>query len=127
MSDISEKISSRKKILVAEDRDELRELLRITCELAGHDVYDAEDGVTALDIYQQCPLDLIITDFEMPHMDGMQLLENIRARGNGVPVVLVSGNRLDRHEIISKGFVDYLQKPYSPWQIMDCIARYVKK
>ncbi len=125
MSDIVSKIDDRKKILVAEDRESLRDLMRSICESTGHDVYAVENGAQALDFYVQCQPDLILTDFKMPQMDGIQLLEGIQQRGNGVPVVLVSGSGFNRHEIISRGFADYVAKPYKPSQITECIEKYL--
>jgi CheY-like chemotaxis protein len=77
-------------ILVAEDENDLRELLRLALEGAGYSVRAAADGAAALELARSDPPRLLVTDLRMPVMDGLDLIHALRAdpRLRGLPVVL---------------------------------------
>jgi len=66
------------RILVIDDNAAIRELLRLVLEEEGYEVIEAADGAEGLRRYQAEPTDLVITDLEMPGMDGLELLRALR-------------------------------------------------
>ncbi|MBI2767683.1 MAG: adenylate/guanylate cyclase domain-containing response regulator [Chloroflexi bacterium] len=93
-------------------------MLTLGLEEQGHEVVQAEDGQAALDLLEQEPFDLVITDIEMPRLDGHALLDRRRAavRWSDTPFIVVSG--VDEMEsvvrCIQRGAEDYLPKPFDP-------------
>jgi CheY-like chemotaxis protein len=133
MSDISDSLyngstsAGKRRVLVAEDDFMIRKMLKSICEMSGCEVVTAAHGIEALDIYvrEHDTLGLILTDNDMPHMKGTELMRQIKQKGNGVPVVLVSGDTFRPEEWQGMGFADYLQKPYRLAEIMGCIEKYL--
>ena len=79
-------------ILVVDDDALVREVTAWMLADAGHHVHEASDGVAALDFLMNAgPVDLMITDINMPRMDGLELVERAKARWPALPVLLVSG------------------------------------
>ncbi len=79
-------------ILVVDDEDPVRELLTWMLEDAGHSVYQASDGQQALAFLRQHGrVDLVLSDVNMPRMDGVELSRQMRLAWPGVPVLLISG------------------------------------
>jgi len=104
-------------ILVVEDHDRIRRLL---CDLLcrqGHEVVTASDGQEALNLVATRAFDLVITDIEMPRVNGFQLLDQLKgdSRFRDIPVIVVSGHgELDSLcRGIKAGAEDYLPKPYN--------------
>jgi DNA-binding response OmpR family regulator len=103
--------------VVDDDETSRRSLSRLLRGL-GYDVSQADHGRQALEILMADPIDLIITDISMPHMNGYQLLVHLKAstRTRGVPVIVVSAND-DVHTVIQcieHGAEDHFGKPYEP-------------
>ncbi len=93
----------RRKLLVVDDSLAIREMLRSIFEAAGYDVEVASDGQVALEIIQSSKVDGVVTDIEMPRMDGFDLCEAIRSRPDtqDLPVVMVTG--LEKEEDKRRG------------------------
>jgi CheY-like chemotaxis protein len=87
-----------RRILVAEDDPNLRELLSDAFTQAQAEVAAAQDGLIAWNLFQQSPFDLVISDQRMPECTGLELLGRIRAAGSTVPVILASGYGLEGME-----------------------------
>ena len=85
------------KALIVEDSVDLREILEQVLEMMGIEFISAPDGEVALDLLKDHPIDLLITDFQMPNMDGLELLNHCRAKQYHFPVIFISAN-LDRVE-----------------------------
>jgi len=100
-------------ILFVEDDADLASLGQDVLESAGYRVSVARDGVEALDVLRSACFDLVITDVEMPRMDGVSLVRALRKEGHSVPVLIVSGAP-DRFlsEDLSIGHNGFLAKPY---------------
>lgn len=83
----------RKRILIVEDDDTARELVRMTLERHGYDVVVAENGVEGYDLLAQSAVDLVITDIHMPAADGTHLVRRIRATPHiaNTPILVVTG------------------------------------
>jgi DNA-binding response OmpR family regulator len=79
------------RILVIEDSDPIRSLLRDTLELAGHTVIDARNGHEGLARFQHSTADLVITDMVMPKMEGFEVLQALRRTHPLVKIIAISG------------------------------------
>lgn len=106
----------KKKILIVDDEDSLRILLKRHLELQGYEVKDAISGVDALSILEQEEPDLIVSDVMMPEMDGLEFCQHLRGSNSGqlVPFIFLSskGELEDRIVGLSMGADDYLNKPF---------------
>jgi two-component system chemotaxis response regulator CheY len=87
--------------------------------LRNEDIVEAENGQTALNRFVTCSPDAVITDWSMPVMDGLALVQEIRKRDSRVPIVMVTSQAERQHVIaaIEAGANDYLVKPFSAVEI----------
>ncbi|MFZ4437487.1 MAG: response regulator [Syntrophales bacterium] len=79
------------RILVVDDNDQMREMLRLILETAGHEVLDAANGKIALHLLKTMTVDLVITDIIMPEMEGIELVMNIHKLYPRVKIIAISG------------------------------------
>jgi DNA-binding response OmpR family regulator len=112
-------VSTRSKILVADDDDDIRMLLRELLSRAGFDVDEAADGRTALRRLYESPPALVILDVSMPDMDGYETLERIRDLSE-VPVIMLTGRvqELEKVRGLSSGADDYVAKPFGRQELL---------
>jgi two-component system response regulator FlrC len=115
------------KVLIVEDDSALREALCATVELAGFGVESAEDGNQAVQLMQAQPFDLVVSDIQMPGMDGHALLQKLKASTPGLPVVLMTayGTIEKAVESMRDGAADYLVKPFDARVLVEMIRRYL--
>ncbi len=110
------------KILVVDDDPHSRRLLAVNLAFAGHGVVEAPDGEVAWAMFQEERYRLIITDWMMPGLDGMQLIQNIRAaQGEGYTYIMLVtglGTKPQRITGLESGADDYLTKPYDPEELL---------
>jgi len=102
------------KILVAEDEEDIRHLIKEQLEIEEDEVLLAEDGAKALQLIENEKPDIALLDIMMPKIDGLTLLHKIREKSN-MPVLLVTarGEEFDRVLGFNQGADDYLVKPFS--------------
>jgi two-component system response regulator AtoC len=102
------------RILVVDDEVKMRRLLEMSLRNMGHEVVQAADGVEALACFDEAPFDLLMTDLNMPRMDGMQLLRRLRERGEDVPVIVLTafGSIETAVEAMKLGAADYIIRPF---------------
>ncbi|WP_286239977.1 sigma-54-dependent transcriptional regulator [Neptuniibacter halophilus] len=114
------------RILIVEDDSELREALCDTLELAGFDFLAAEDAEQALEMLADNQVDMVVSDVNMPGMDGHALLEQIRLHYPGLPVMLITafGQVSKAVEAIKAGAVDYLMKPFDSAALISAVRRF---
>lgn len=116
-----------KTILVAEDRDSSRELLRIVLESCGHVVLEAADGRMAIEIARENPLDLIIMDIYMPFMSGFEALAALRVLPGyaSIPVIAFTASAMagERESALAQGFAEFLAKPVNLPELRSLVAR----
>jgi CheY-like chemotaxis protein len=86
-------------ILVVDDNNLLRRLMRLELEAAGYRVIEARDGVEALEYLQQGPVAAVISDNQMPRLNGLGLLAEIRKHWDRIPVILVSAGLGEEQEV----------------------------
>ena len=104
-----------KRILVAEDQTDIRDLLVLNLQSAGYEVTFAVDGLAALASETARNNDLLILDLMMPGLDGLELCKTLRARGCITPILMLTAKstELDRVLGLELGADDYLTKPFS--------------
>jgi len=106
-------------ILVADDEDSIRFVLREALVADGHRVSEVSDGESALDSLSSNQFDLAFLDIRMPGCSGLEVLEKLRASGSDTPVVIITAqNTMDNAvEAMKRGALDYLLKPFSLAQV----------
>jgi DNA-binding NtrC family response regulator len=102
------------RILVAEDEANLRLVIQKELQRLGHDVRAATDGEAALKLLEESNVDVLLTDINMPRMDGMELLRRVFQRPNPPEVIMLTGHATVETaiEAMKLGAYDYLSKPY---------------
>jgi two-component system chemotaxis response regulator CheY len=120
------------KVLIVDDQTSVRQMTRLALEQVGvRHVHEAENGVAAFRQATIQPLDLIISDFNMPEMDGLGLLRAVRGHQaiRKLPFILLTG-RGDR-ELVMKaaqaGVNNYLVKPFTPQVLKEKIEQVLGK
>jgi DNA-binding NtrC family response regulator len=114
------------RIIVIDDQESIRNVVRRALELDGHEVQDASDGEKGMQLLERAPVDLVITDIFMPGQDGILTLRQIRKRFPAVKVIVISGGDssglLDlRQDAELLGAVKSLPKPFSTREIVDTV------
>jgi PAS domain S-box-containing protein len=117
----------RRRILIVEDNDDARQMLRHLLELSSHEVYEADDGVRGLEQALVLHPDAVVIDLGLPGLDGYQVAQRIRAAGRR-DVVLIAvtgyGQREDRLRSSAAGFDAHLTKPVDPTAIDALLQRH---
>ena len=118
--------SSTPKILAVDDNPDNLKLIRTLLEDLGVDVSDAGNGEDALTLLNQKPFDLVLTDIQMPGMDGLELAQRVRrfpGVNRDVPIIAVTAHLVDGQEddFIAAGMDGYLIKPASSEQLVETI------
>jgi twitching motility two-component system response regulator PilH len=110
-------------VLVVEDDQSLRVVIRMILENAGYEVSEARNGRVALESIQAEPPDMILADMRMPIMNGIELVNHLRsdARTASIPVVLMSGLLTDSDE--SRVADAIVAKPFEPADLLGTITR----
>jgi two-component system, response regulator FlrC len=120
---------SQASILVVEDDADLRAALCDTLALAGYKTRTASDGLAALEILRQQSVDMVITDIQMPGMDGHELLKKVKTQWQELPVMLMTayGSIQMAVEAMRDGAVDYLSKPFEAEVLVTMVNQYVRE
>lgn len=113
-------------ILIADDYEDNRELLRLMLEMAGHRVREARDGRECVRLAQLELPDLFLIDLSMPVLDGWGTLDELRAdaRTRHIPCVAITAYAdPERERTLENGFDAYLTKPFRFKDLIDTVAR----
>ncbi|MGC1182248.1 sigma-54-dependent transcriptional regulator [Legionella sp.] len=115
-------------VLIVEDDPVLREALAETMTIAGHSYITAKDGKEALVLLELHSPAIVLSDIRMDEMDGNQLLDGIQRKRPGLPVILMTayGSVQDAVDVMRRGAVDYLQKPFSAQALIEKINQFIK-
>lgn len=107
------------KILIADDEERIREMIREYTSPEGYDIDEASDGVEALNLFKQQEYSLVILDVMMPKMDGWSVCREIR-KTSQVPVIMLTarGEEYDKLFGFELGVDDYIVKPFSPKELL---------
>ena len=115
-------------LLVVEDDDEVREaIVDCLCDIDIH-ILTAEHGKAALAILEQHKVIAVLSDFNMPHMDGLTLLRTVRDMGQDIPFVILSGHA-DRHntvEAMRLGALDLMAKPFRVMELRSAVENAIQ-
>jgi two-component system, OmpR family, KDP operon response regulator KdpE len=105
----------KKRILVVDDEPRIRRFVRMNLELEGYEVYEADNGLDALNKVREDLPDLVLMDVMMPNLDGFETLARVR-EFSSVPVIMltVKGDEEDLTHGLDLGADDYITKPFSP-------------
>lgn len=105
------------KVLVVDDQDIVRDVIRLTLESAGYTVLDAATPLEAIAIVRGAgPIDLLVTDVVMPEMDAFELADRITCEVPGVRILYTSGYT----DAGAEG--PFIQKPFTPRQLIDKVS-----
>lgn len=108
-----------KKLLVVDDEDKIREVIKEYAEFSGYEVTEAADGMSAIGLCKLNDYDLIIMDVMMPKLDGFSSVKEIK-KIKDIPVIMLSarGEEYDKLFGFELGIDDYVVKPFSPKELM---------
>ena len=116
------------KIIIADDSATARMIIKRCLEIAGFfdvQVIEANDGREALSLAKENPADLLITDLNMPNMDGRTLLKHVKAspRLNSMPVLIISSasNEAVEKELVELGALAVVNKPITPTSVSEAL------
>ncbi|MEO7540231.1 MAG: response regulator transcription factor [Pyrinomonadaceae bacterium] len=106
-------MNGTKKVLVVDDEPQITRVLRHSLSAHHYDVRTAADGLSALDTFNDWHPDLIITDLQMPEMDGIELCREVR-KVSALPIIILSvrGEERTKVEALDAGADDYVTKPF---------------
>lgn len=114
-------------ILAIDDTRTLRELLAMTLRQAGHEVVEAEDGLQGLERFAERRPDVVISDLNMPHCDGIEFTRACRARpdSHGVPILILTteSDPAIKAEGRKAGATAWMVKPFDPPTLLNLIDR----
>lgn len=119
-----------KLILTADDSASMRQMVTFTLKGAGYDVLEAVDGKDGLEKAKKNDADMVITDLNMPHMDGIQMIREIRAlpKYKFIPIILLTTESQDEKKMQGKaaGATGWIVKPFKPEQLLAVIKKVLK-
>jgi len=115
-------------ILIVDDEAKMRRILEIMLQQMDFTVSQAEDGLVALQILEKESIDLVITDLQMPNLDGLSLLKQLRADNNTIPVIMVTAHGTVESAVSSMqyGASDYILRPFELEAVEAAIRRALK-
>src|SRR5262245_28142873 len=114
-----------KRILIIDDENDLRFVLKRFLSKHGYEVLEASSGKKALEILRSSEVDLILCDFKLDDMDGDEVLKSIKEINSSVPVIIITGysNIKTAVEVMRLGAIDYVTKPLLPEEILITIRK----
>jgi two-component system chemotaxis response regulator CheY len=117
--------------MIVDDSASMRQLVAFTIKDAGYDVLLAENGRDALEKMARAKVDMVITDLNMPEMDGITLIRELRGKADYkfVPIVMLTteSQEAKKQEGRAAGASGWIVKPFSPSQLMDVVKKFVKE
>lgn len=116
-----------RKVLVVDDSVSMRQMVSFTLRQGGFDVIEAVHGQDALDKLQKLPVDLIITDLNMPVMDGITLIQHVRKqpamRSKPILMLTTEGLAAKKEQGKAAGATGWIIKPFDPEKLLVTIAK----
>lgn len=120
----------KKMILTVDDSASIRQMVQFTLASAGYGVIQAVDGMDALDALQSATVHMVITDLNMPRMDGIQLIRELRVQRayRFIPIImLTTESQLGKKtEGKSAGATGWIVKPFSPEQLLAVVKKVLR-
>ncbi len=119
---------NNKRVLVVDDDHDLRYILSVRLVSAGYMVYGAADGLEALVQMEKYSVDVVLTDYRMPKMDGFEFLSLCRMKWPGTPVVVFSAEQDDlAHEAVERGAFAWVRKGSEYTMLLEILAAAVQQ
>jgi len=119
-----------KTIVTVDDSASVRQMVSFTLSQEGFEVIEAEDGKDALSKISGASVDMVITDLNMPNMDGIELIRQLRAKGDHkfTPIVMLTTESMDakKAEGKSAGATGWIVKPFKPDQLLAVIKKVLR-
>jgi two-component system chemotaxis response regulator CheY len=120
-----------KTILTVDDSASIRDIVSLVLRAGGYEVFEAVDGVDALSKLEGRQVDLILTDVNMPEMDGLELVRRLRAmpQYKFVPIVVLTGCESptgNRQEAKAAGATAWIAKPFHPDQLLGVMKKVMR-
>lgn len=116
------------KVLLVDDSGTMRTIQkRCLNKLGIEDIVEAEDGAIGLAIFEQATFDIILTDWNMPNMDGITFLTKVREQNGEIPVIMVT-TEAERARVVTAiqaGCSDYIVKPFTPDILKEKLERWI--
>jgi two-component system response regulator AtoC len=118
-------VSEHKQVLVADDEDNLRRVLKAQLRRDGYEVHGVADGEAVLQAMDEHHIDVLITDLRMPKLDGMQVLKSVSERFPNVPVIMITahGTVDTAVEALKLGAFDYVTKPFDQAEFRSVVGK----
>ncbi|MGG1397313.1 vancomycin resistance response regulator transcription factor, VanR-F/VanR-M family [Bacillus salipaludis] len=115
-------------ILIADDEEEIADLIAIHLEKEGYNVIKVPDGQEAVHVIQTQPIDLLILDIMMPKMDGYEVTRQIREQYN-MPIIFLSAKTSDFDKVhgLVIGADDYMTKPFTPIELVARVNAHLRR
>ena len=114
-------------VLTVDDSRTMRDVLKLALVAAGFDVVQAEDGVQGLEVLDTERPDVIVTDINMPRMDGFSFIEGVRGndRNRGIPILVLTTESDTEKKMLARqaGATGWIVKPFDPANLIDAIRR----
>lgn len=115
------------RVLAVDDSKTMRDMVSFTLKNAGHDVLEAGDGMDAMDKLGDEKVDLIITDINMPRMDGIELIKTLRGhavhKGTPILVLTTESDTTKKNEGREAGATGWIVKPFSPDKLLQVVSK----
>lgn len=119
----------KRVILIADDSPTIRKFVAVALSVKGYEIITCSDGMEALEKLPNNKIDLLITDLNMPNVDGFQLIRSIRSNEEykDLPIIVLSslGNNEDIHRGLECGANSYLIKPFDPKRVLYEVSKYL--
>ena len=116
-------------ILAVDDSASMRQMVSFTLKGAGYDVVEASDGVQALNIAKTRAVNLVITDVNMPNMDGISLIRELRSLSSYkfTPLLMLTTESSDAMKSAGKaaGATGWLVKPFDPQKLLEVVKKVI--
>jgi DNA-binding response OmpR family regulator len=121
-------MTAKSYILVVDDEDTIREVVRRYLEHEGYVVREADDGYKALDIIQNAAPTLIVLDLMLPGIDGLSLTQHLR-QDREIPIIMLTakGEASDRIRGLDLGADDYITKPFNPQELVSRVRAVLRR
>ncbi|MHB8789059.1 MAG: response regulator [Desulfobulbaceae bacterium] len=114
-----------KRIITVDDSPSVRKMVEFSLKSKGYTMGSAGDGIEALELMRQEPFDAVILDVNMPRMNGLEFLEQIKNDENlaAIPVIMLTteGQDEDRDKAMALGATAYIVKPFKPTQLLSLL------
>jgi len=117
----------KKKVLTVDDSRTIRNMLLVTLNNAGFETIQAEDGVEGLEVLEECNPDVIVTDINMPRLDGFGFIEGVRQneRYRAIPILVLTteSDAEKKNRAREAGATGWIVKPFDPSKLIAAIER----